>query len=481
MFFVRIAARRMTGLPARRPTPSLSPRIVCVAAVLALTACKPKAHQTPRPKETPTPAAQATVTAASLPAAAQSQRTDVASLAAGAFVTNFDRSERTWIATINGIVTPFGNGFLMPMSGADQSSHLDVLLARSAVIEEFSYQPAAMPVYLPARIDIAVSDSEQGDDFRVVKSVAPGAAPPLPASGTADEIRVKIDAPVHARRLRITYVGNHDEGKVANNHGLAQFHAYGNFDGPVVQRDLSGVYSFPNGAVAPSGTGYLILRQNGSSIEGCTVDATTRGGELVVKSVLGTLTGGLEDGVFRFVRTDAGQAVSTPGFIVVGPQVKGDTLAYAALLSKDKPREEVGDKTKLAVVPCTGNDKSPVDPIDQELTQHGRMALYGINFDLDSYKLRGASAPVLDKVAAWLKTHPDAKLEIEGHTDSAGSDAHNQTLSQGRANAAKAYLMGAGIASDRLTTAAFGATKPVAPNDSETNRAQNRRVEIVKH
>lgn len=405
----------------------------------------------------------------------------MASLAAGAFVTNFDRSERGWVASFNGMVEPFGNGFLMPMGGQDQSSHVDVLLARPAVIDAFSYQPAAMAVYLPKRIDIAASDAEQGDDFRVVKTVTPDGAPSLPSSGVADEIRVKLDAPVHARRLRITYVGNHDEGKVANNHGLAQFHAYGHFDGEAAQRDISGVYSFPNGAVAPSGSGYLIVRQNGSSIEGCTVDATTRGGALVVKSVVGTLVGGLEDGVFRFVRTDAGQAVGTPGFIVVGPQVKGDTLAYAALLAKDKPLEEVGEKTRLPVVSCAANDKPPADPIDQELTQHGRMALYGINFDFDSAKLRGNSAPVLDKVAVWLKAHPDAKLEIEGHTDNAGSDAHNQALSQGRADAAKAYLVGTGIDADRLTTSAFGATKPVVPNDSETHRAQNRRVEIVRH
>ncbi|WP_296226844.1 OmpA family protein [Ralstonia sp. UBA689] len=476
----------MTGLPLRRPTPSASLRLICVAAVLALAACKPKAHQAPQAKDAPAPAVQA-----SAPAAASSQvaapsppnATDVASLAAGAFVTNFDRSERTWVASFNGMAVAFGNGFLMAMGGQDQSSHLDVLLAGPTVIDSFGYQPAAMPIYLPKRIDIAVSDTEQGDDFRTVKSVSPDAAPPLPSSGVAEEVRVKLNAPVHARRLRITYVGNHDEAKVANNHSLAQFHAYGHFDGEAPQRDISGVYSFPNGAVVPSQNGYLVLHQNGNSIEGCTLDATTGNGPggLVVKAVLGTLVGGLEDGVFRFVRTDAGQSEGVPGFIVVGPDRKDETLAYAALLKPGEFKEELGQKTDRGQVPCAQTGKPPVDPIDQELTQHGRMALYGINFDFDSAKLRGNSAPVLDKVAAWLKAHPDAKLEIEGHTDDTGTAAHNQTLSQGRADAAKAYLVGAGIAPDRLTTAAFGATKPLAPNDSETHRAQNRRVEIVKH
>ena len=413
----------------------------------------------------------------------QTPTTDVASLAAGAFVTNFDRSDRGWVASFNGMVKPYGTGFLTFMAGNDQSSHLDVLLARPSVIDAFSYQPAAMPIYLPKRIDIAASDAERGEDFRLVKSITPAAAPPLPSSGVADEVRIKLDAPIHARRLRITYFGNHDEGKVANNHGLAQFHAYGHFDGPAPQRDISGVYSFSGGAIASTQNGYLVLHQNGDSIEGCVLDASTGNGPggLVVKAVLGSLVGGLEDGVFRFVRTDVGQAEGVPGFIVVGPDRGPQTLAYATLLKPGEPVEEVGEKTDRGQVPCAPTGKPPVDPIDQELTQHGRMALYGINFDFDSAQLRGNSAPVLDKVAGWLKAHPDAKLEIEGHTDDSGTAAHNQTLSQGRADAAKAYLVGAGIAADRLTTAAFGATKPLAANDSETHRAQNRRVEIAKH
>ncbi|MCO5396854.1 OmpA family protein [Ralstonia soli] len=67
-----------------------------------------------------------------------------------------------------------------------------------------------------------------------------------------------------------------------------------------------------------------------------------------------------------------------------------------------------------------------------------------------------------------------------GHTDDSGAAAHDQTRSQGRADATKAYLVGAGIAADRLTALAFGATKPLAPNDSETHRAQTRRVQIIK-
>lgn len=420
--------------------------------------------------------------AASASAAAQPRGTDVASLAAGAFVTNLDRNHGAWYGMFNGVVKPYQSPFDAFMEGPDRSSHVDILLARPARIDAFGYQPAPQGNTLPARIEIAASDSETGEDFRVITKVTPDLPPPLPASGLADEVSVPLATPVRARRLRVTFFDNHDSSHIANVHALAQFHAYGAFDGPTPQRDISGVYSFSNGAVTDAQSGYLVLRQNGSNLEGCTLDATTGGGPggLVVKAVTGQLVGGLEDGVFRFVRTDAGQSEGVPGFIVVGPDRQDETLAYAALLKPGEFKEELGQKTDRGMISCEVTGKPPVDPIDQELAQHGRMALYGINFDFDSAKLRNASVPVLDKVAAWLRAHPDAKLQIEGHTDDSGTAAHNQTLSQGRADTAKAYLTGAGISADRLSTAAFGATKPVAQNDSETHRAQNRRVEIVK-
>lgn len=454
-----------------------------MASVLALAACKPKAHQAPSAKDAAAPVAQAAAPAA-VPdrASTQPPTTDVVSLAAGAFVTNFGRSERRWIRLLNGVVQPYTSGFSIGMKENDPANHFDVLLARPAVIESIGYQPDPRAIDTPKRIEIAVSDTAQGEDFHVVKTIEPDLPPDLPKTGLYNEVRVRLDAPVHARRLRLTYVGNHDERKNSTNHSLAQFHAYGRFDGPAPQRDISGVYSFSGGVFASTQNSYLVLHQNGDSIEGCVLDASTGNGPggLVVKAVLGSLVGGLEDGVFRFVRTDVGQSEGVPGFVVVGPDRGPETLAYATLLKSGEPVEEVGEKTDRGQVPCAPTGKPPVDPIDQELTQHGRMALYGINFDFDSAKLRGNSAPVLDKVAAWLKAHPNAKLEIEGHTDDSGTATHNQTLSQGRADAAKAYLVGAGIAADRLTTAAFGATKPLAANDSETHRAQNRRVEIVK-
>lgn len=86
----------------------------------------------------------------------------------------------------------------------------------------------------------------------------------------------------------------------------------------------------------------------------------------------------------------------------------------------------------------------------------------------------------LNEVAdALTKQDPDSKIVVEGHTDSQGSAASNQDLSQRRAQTVRDYLVSRGIASDRLTSAGFGPTRSIADNTSAEGRANNRRVEIV--
>jgi len=80
-----------------------------------------------------------------------------------------------------------------------------------------------------------------------------------------------------------------------------------------------------------------------------------------------------------------------------------------------------------------------------------------------------------------LNGQPDWKTKIEGHTDSTGAKAVNQTLSQQRATAVVAWLVKNGIGPTRLAAAGFGDTQPIADNATEQGRARNRRVELVKH
>jgi len=71
------------------------------------------------------------------------------------------------------------------------------------------------------------------------------------------------------------------------------------------------------------------------------------------------------------------------------------------------------------------------------------------------------------------------KLQVEGHTDSVGSDEYNQKLSEQRADSVRSYLVSQGVAADAITAAGFGKISPVADNNTAAGRQQNRRVELV--
>ena len=84
------------------------------------------------------------------------------------------------------------------------------------------------------------------------------------------------------------------------------------------------------------------------------------------------------------------------------------------------------------------------------------------------------------EVLTLLQTSPDLRLDVEGHTDNTSTPAHNQQLSEARAQTVLAALTAQGIAGSRLRAAGFGQTRPLADNATEAGRAKNRRVELVK-
>jgi outer membrane protein OmpA-like peptidoglycan-associated protein len=100
-------------------------------------------------------------------------------------------------------------------------------------------------------------------------------------------------------------------------------------------------------------------------------------------------------------------------------------------------------------------------------------------FDFGKSNLKESNKQDLQKLAETLKQYPDTDLLIVGHTDDVGSNAFNKTLSKKRANAVSSYLNSFGIANSRLDVQGLGETQPVYTNDTEDNRAQNRRVEIA--
>ena len=106
------------------------------------------------------------------------------------------------------------------------------------------------------------------------------------------------------------------------------------------------------------------------------------------------------------------------------------------------------------------------------------VVLRGVNFEFNKATLTGDSAPILRSAYDALMVNADVKIVITGHTDNVGSQKFNQGLSLRRAQSVRNWLVKKGIASDRMRTVGRGLSEPIAPNDTEDGRAQNRRMEF---
>jgi outer membrane protein OmpA-like peptidoglycan-associated protein/Tol biopolymer transport system component len=115
----------------------------------------------------------------------------------------------------------------------------------------------------------------------------------------------------------------------------------------------------------------------------------------------------------------------------------------------------------------------------QPIRVNARITLKNIFFDFDKYSLRPESEVELDKLVRLLQQNPSVKIRIDGYTDSVGTTRHNLELSQYRAQAVVTYLESKGIAAPRLSAKGYGASHPVATNETEEGRALNRRTEVV--
>jgi len=103
----------------------------------------------------------------------------------------------------------------------------------------------------------------------------------------------------------------------------------------------------------------------------------------------------------------------------------------------------------------------------------------GILFDVNKANLRPVAQENLTNLSAILIKYPDTDILIEGHTDSDGSEEHNQGLSERRANSVKVHLVTSGVKSGRMTTIGYGEIQPIASNETAAGKQQNRRVEVA--
>ena len=107
------------------------------------------------------------------------------------------------------------------------------------------------------------------------------------------------------------------------------------------------------------------------------------------------------------------------------------------------------------------------------------MNMSDVLFDFDKATLKPPAREALAKLSGILLAYPELKVSVEGHTDSIGSDEYNMTLSEKRAGAVRDFLTSNSVTDSRVTAKGFGKANPVAPNDTNEGRAQNRRVELV--
>jgi len=121
-----------------------------------------------------------------------------------------------------------------------------------------------------------------------------------------------------------------------------------------------------------------------------------------------------------------------------------------------------------------------IDALQAEATDRGLVLTLGdVLFATGKSDVKVGATSNLNKLVTFLNKYPDRTVQIEGYTDNVGSEDSNQGLSQRRAESVKAYLVQQGIAGSRLTAVGMGESQPVASNDTQSGRQQNRRVVAV--
>lgn len=117
-------------------------------------------------------------------------------------------------------------------------------------------------------------------------------------------------------------------------------------------------------------------------------------------------------------------------------------------------------------------------PRGAKVDERGCWVIRGIQFEVGRSEVKPSSYPMLDEIVEVLEKNPSLRVEIEGHTDSTGTAAFNQRLSEQRAEAVLEYLASKGISRVQLSAKGYGLTRPIASNNTPEGRAKNRRVEL---
>ena len=196
--------------------------------------------------------------------------------------------------------------------------------------------------------------------------------------------------------------------------------------------------------------GLLVL----ALLSACTANPYT-GERQVGKSAVGATTGALLGAVI------AGKGDRNKGALIGA--ALGGGLGYYMDVQEQKLRQKL-EGTGVSVTREGKNIK---------LNMPGNLT-----FSTNSAAVQSRFYPILNSIYLIFKEYPKTSVQVSGHTDNVGSDAHNLTLSQQRADSVVSYFIAQGLSSARFTAVGYGESRPVADNTSEVGREQNRRVEI---
>lgn len=206
----------------------------------------------------------------------------------------------------------------------------------------------------------------------------------------------------------------------------------------------------------------LIAAAAATALTACTTDAMTGERRISTEAGVGAVVGAL--GGYLLGDLIGGRNSRTEQIVGagIGAVAGGAIGAYMDRQEQEMRRETEG----------TG-----VDVIRQGDDLLLRMPS-GITFAFDSYEVQPEFRATLNEIASTLNAYESTYIDVMGHTDSTGSDAYNQTLSERRAQAVANYLVGQGVARARVATRGYGESQPIADNSTEAGRQANRRVEI---
>ena len=179
----------------------------------------------------------------------------------------------------------------------------------------------------------------------------------------------------------------------------------------------------------------------------------------------------------KLVEAEQSLARTENAFDAAAPQVEVDHLAYLTARRAAIANALADERAALAEIEELGQESAE---LQVQQTDRGLVVTLGdILFDVDQAQLNPGGELQVARLADVLHQMPERNVLIEGHTDSAGSDAYNDSLSQRRADAVEDLLIIQGIEPTRVVTRGYGERFPVATNDTAAGRQQNRRVEIV--